>query len=85
MDLKKNKLNNPVVHRYTTWKNDKWVILNAAQAERQRLMLEIAERQKTVKELTAIIDEHQPKPLECDYVQEPMEQSWEILLFATLS
>tara|TARA_R100001163_G_scaffold22741_1_gene19201 strand:- start:158 stop:349 length:192 start_codon:yes stop_codon:yes gene_type:complete len=60
MDLKKNKLNNPVVHRYTTWKNDKWVILNAAQAERQRLMLEIAERQKTVKELTAIIDEHQP-------------------------
>ena len=60
MDLKKNKLNNPVVHRYNTWKNDKWVILNAAQSERQRLMLEISERQKTVKELTAIIDDHQP-------------------------
>ncbi len=59
MDLSKNKLNNPVVHRYKQWKQDKWTLLNAAQSERQRLMLEIAERQKTVKELSAIIDEHQ--------------------------
>ena len=72
MDLKKNKINNPVVHRYKQWKNDKWTLLNAAQAERQRLMIEIAERQNTVKELTAIIDEHQPA------------ESWEILSFAML-
>ena len=51
---------NPVVFRYQQWKQDKWALLQAAQDERQRLMLEIAQRQKTVKELTAIIEEHQP-------------------------
>ena len=73
IDLSKNKVLNPVIHRYKTWKNDKLVILNAAQSERQRLMIEIAERQSIVKELTAIIDEHQ-QPVEGDY---PPEMQYE--------
>ena len=73
MDLNKNKLLNPVIHRYKQWKKDKWVLLKAAEKERQRLMIEIAERQKTVKELTAIIDEHQIQPVEGDYVPEILE------------
>lgn len=60
MDSNKNVKLNPVVFRYQQWKQDKWSLLRAAQDERQRLMLEIAQRQKTVKELTAIIEEHQP-------------------------
>lgn len=74
MDLKKNIKLNPVVFRYKQWKQDKWVLLKAAQEERQRLMLEIAERQKTVKELTAIIEEHQQQPVEGDY---PPEMQYE--------
>tara|TARA_B100000513_G_scaffold168027_1_gene83944 strand:+ start:1541 stop:1735 length:195 start_codon:yes stop_codon:yes gene_type:complete len=59
MDLKKkNKVLNPVIHRYKTWKQDKWAILSAARDERQRLMQEVADRQKAIKQLTEIMDQH---------------------------
>lgn len=74
MDSNKNVKLNPVVFRYQQWKQDKWSLLRAAQDERQRLMLEIAQRQKTVKELTAIIEEHQPT-----------QQSWKTRYFSMLS
>lgn len=58
INLSKNKVLNPVVHRYDVWVKDKWAILNAAQNERQRLMLEVAERQKIIKQLTEIMERH---------------------------
>ena len=58
INLSKNKVLNPVVHRYDVWVKDKWAILNAAQNERQRLMLEVAERQKVIKQLTEIMERH---------------------------
>ena len=72
--MPQNKINNPVVHRYNTWKTDKWSILKAAQEERQRLMIAVSGYQKQIKDLTTIIDEHN-QPVERDYPQEPMEQS----------
>lgn len=73
INLSKNKVLNPVVHRYNVWRQDKWTILNAAQKERQRLMLEVAERQKVIKKLTTIMEQHQ-KPVEGDY---PPEMQYE--------
>lgn len=73
IDLNKNKVLNPVVHRWNVWKQDKWAILNAAQNERQRLMLEVAEKQKVIKQLTEIMEQHNNRA-----------ESWEKLLFATL-
>ena len=60
IDLSKpyNKVLNPVVHRWNVWKQDKWAILNAAQNERQRLMQEVAEKQKVIKQLTEIMEQH---------------------------
>lgn len=59
MDLnKKNKVLNPIVHRWNVWKQDRWAILNAAQTERQRLMEEVADRQKVIKQLTEIMEQH---------------------------
>ena len=60
IDLSKpyNKIHNPVVHRWNVWKQDKWAILNAAQNERQRLMQEVADRQKVIKQLTEIMEQH---------------------------
>ena len=58
MDLNKNKVLNPVIHRWNVWKQDRWAILNAAQNERQRLMQEVADRQKIIKQLTEIMEQH---------------------------
>ena len=68
-----NKIHNPVVHRYEVWKQDKFSILKAAQNERQRLMQEVADRQKIIKQLTEIMEQHQ-KPVEGDY---PPEMQYE--------
>lgn len=74
INLSKNKVLNPVVHRWNVWKQDKWAILNAAQNERQRLMQEVAERQKVIKQLTEIMEQHQQQPVEGDY---PPEMQYE--------
>jgi len=62
INLSKNKVLNPVIHRWNVWKQDKWAVLSAARNERQRLMQEVADRQKVIKQLTEILEQHCSPP-----------------------
>jgi len=59
MDLSKNKLYNPVIHRFRQWETDGPQLLEAARLERQRLQTLVTNHQKQIKELTQIIEKHE--------------------------